>query len=284
MQEPTTTIEVTPENFQSDVVERSRSVPVVLLFWTDQVAPAVEMKNLLERLVAQYQGKFLLALSDIGQDQLIAQQLRIQGIPSVRVIRDGQLADQLDGPQGEAALRELLDQLTMSSGELLQASLDDVIEAGDWDQATAILQQALNEEPNNPWFKVEWADVLVCKGDAEGARSVLATIADDVEDKKRPQTRLELLEESLAMPALEECEARFDKDPDDLECRYNLGVRLAVQRQYDTALHHLMFILQTDRTFRDDIGRESMIRVMDLMGKDSPVAQSYRRRMFSYLY
>lgn len=284
MENQTTVIEVTPETFQSEVVERSRSVPVVLLFWTDQVAPASEMKLLLERMAAQYQGKFVLALSDIGIDQVVAQQLRIQGVPSVRVVHNGQLTEQLDGPQGEDVVRQLLDQLTMSTSDLLQSSLEEVVEAGDWDRATDILQQAINEEPNNPLFKVEWADVLVCRGDTEGARTVLATIPDDVEQKKRPQTRLELVEEAAIMPSLSECQAQLADDSNNLELRYSLAVQLAVQRHYEAALEHLMFILQNDRSFRDDIGRESMIRVMVLMGKDSPVANRYRRRMFTYMH
>jgi len=106
--------EVELQSFQADVVERSRQVPVVLLFWTDQVAPAAETKAALERLARQYQGKFALALSDIAKDQTLAQQLRVQGIPSIRVVRDGQLAEQVEGPQGENVLRQLIDRLTQS--------------------------------------------------------------------------------------------------------------------------------------------------------------------------
>ena len=106
--------EVELPSFQADVVERSRQIPVVLLFWTDQVAPAAETKAALERLARQYQGKFALALSDIARDQTLAQQLRVQGIPSIRVIKDGQLADQMEGPQGENALREFIERLTQS--------------------------------------------------------------------------------------------------------------------------------------------------------------------------
>ena len=99
------------------------------------------------------------------------------------MLRDGQILDQLDGPQGERALRDFLDKHTLSSGEKLQSMLADMIGREDWDAAAALLQQALNEEPNNPVFKVEWADVLVRRGDLNGARQVLSTIDDEVVEK-----------------------------------------------------------------------------------------------------
>lgn len=276
--------EVTPQTFQNDVVERSRSTPVVVLFWTDQVAPSVETRQLLERLAQEYQGKFALALSDVARDQVIAQQLRIQGIPSIRVIVNGSIAEQMEGPQGETPLRALLDRFTMSTGERLQSSLEEVIENGDWDQAMAILQEALREEPNNPKYKVEWADVLICKGDPDEARKVLSTISDDEPEKLRPKMRLELHEEAAGVRTVQELQDVLESNPTDLDARYEIALQLANDRQYSEALEHLMLILQTDRTYRDDIGRSTMVRVMSLMSKNSPIAKQYRRRMFNYMH
>lgn len=276
--------EVTRQSFQTDVVERSRSEPVVILFWTEQVAPSVDTRKTLEKLVQQYQGKFVLGLSDVTQDQVIARELRIQAVPSIRVIVNGGVAEQMDGPQGESAIRTMLDRLTMSSGDRLRESLDEVVERQDWDSAMAILQQALNEEPNNPKFKIEWADVLLHKGEPEEARKVLATIPEDDPERLRPATRLELHEESAAMRPVEELARFLEENPNDLNARYEIAVQLAVRRDYEPALDHLMFILKKDRSFRDDIGRETMVRIMNLMGKNSPVAKQYRRRMFNFMH
>lgn len=268
-------------SFQTDVVERSRQIPVVLLFWTDQVAPAVETKATLTRLAEQYGGKFALALSDIAKDQTLAQQLRVQGIPSIRVIRDGQLAEQLEGPQGESVLRRLLDQLTQSPSDRLKADLAGLLEAEDYDGALAVLQGAINAEPNNAGFKVEWADVLLLQGDLDGARTVLATIPEGTEERDRPATRLELLEEANSCGALADALAA---DEGDLDAHYRAAVLLAAARRYPEALDHAMAILQRDREFREDAGRLTMIRIMALMGRGSDIAKRYRRRMFNFLH
>ncbi|MCY3812409.1 MAG: tetratricopeptide repeat protein [Gammaproteobacteria bacterium] len=268
-------------SFQTDVVERSRQVPVVLLFWTDQVAPAVETKATLTRLAEQYGGKFALALSDIAKDQTLAQQLRVQGIPSIRVIRDGQLAEQLEGPQGESVLRRLLDQLTQSPSDRLKGDLAGLLEAEDYDGALAVLQEAINAEPNNAGFKVEWADVLLLQGDLDGARTVLATIPEGTEERERPAMRLELLEEAASSGSLADA---LDADDGDLEAHYRAAVLLAAERRYPEALDHAMAILQRDREFREDVGRLTMIRIMALMGRGSDIAKRYRRRMFNFLH
>ena len=276
--------EVELPSFQADVVERSRQIPVVLLFWTDQVAPAAETKATLERLARQYQGKFALALSDIARDQTLAQQLRVQGIPSIRVIKDGQLADQMEGPQGENALRELIERLTQSPSEALRTQLDEYLAAEDYDGALAVLKEAIAAEPNNTGFKVEWADVLLRKGDVDGGRTVLATIPEDSEERDRPATRLEILEEAAGMGTLRDAVAEAEANGDDLDARYRVAVLLASERRYEEALEAAMAILRRDRSYREDAGRLTMIRIMALMGKGSDVAKRYRRRMFNFLH
>ena len=279
-----TVFEIDPSTFQTDVIERSKQVPVVLLFWTDQVAPAVETKNALETLVAQYQGKFALGLSDVAKDQALAQQLRVQGIPSIRVVADGQIVEQMEGPQGEAALRALVDKLTMSSSDVLQDQLAVHIESQDWDSALAILQQAINDEPGNVGYKVEWADVLVRKGDLDGARTVVATIPEGTPERERPLTRLEIGEEAAGMGILKEVQVELETDPSNLDLRYRAAILCAAGGGYEEALEHAMFILQTDREFQDDIGRATMVRIMTLLGKDSDTAKRYRRRMFNFMH
>ena len=276
--------EVELPSFQADVVERSRQIPVVLLFWTEQVAPAAETKAALERLARQYQGKFALALSDIAKDQTLAQQLRVQGIPSIRVVKDGQLAEQMEGPQGENVLRQLIDRLTRSPAEALRVQLNQHLEMEDYNGALAILKEAIAAEPNNTGFKVEWADVLLLKGDVDGGRTVLGTIPEDTEERERPATRLEILEEAAGMGSLRDALAETEANGEDLDARYRTAVLLASERRYEEALEEAMVILRRDRTYREDVGRLTMIRIMTLMGKGSDVAKRYRRRMFNFLH
>ena len=278
------TFEVAQQTFQSDVVQRSQQTPVVLLFWTDQVPVSVETKSILERLATQFNGKFVLGLIDVAREPLIARQLQIQGVPSLRVLYQGAIAMQAEGPQSELQLRDLIQQITMSSGEKLQSTLEEVLAREDWDQALKIVRQSLLDEPTNTNFLVELADILVCREEFDEALDVLNKIPADLPDRIRPQHRLELAQEAAGMRSVDELEQILNQDESNLDAIYELAIRQAVNRQYKAALERLMQILQMDRQFRDDIGRTTMIRVMSLMPIDSPIAKDYRRQLFTYLH
>ncbi|MCY3821348.1 MAG: tetratricopeptide repeat protein [Gammaproteobacteria bacterium] len=278
-----TVFDVALPSFATDVVERSKETPVLLLFWTDQIPPSADTKRHLETLASLYQGKFALALCDVAQTPELAQQLRVQGIPSIRAVVNGQIASQLDGPQGEAVLRQMIDELTMSGSERLKEGLERFVAARDWDGGLALLRQALAEEPNNPAFRVELADLLVRKGDLEDARVALGSIAEDTPERDRPAARLEIAEEATAI-AGKVRGAGPDPRTDDLEALYDAAVREAANENYEAALEYCMTVLRTDRKFREDIGRKTMIKVMTAMGKGSELAQQYRRRMFAFMH
>ncbi len=275
---------ISPETFQTEVIERSNSVPVLVLFWAEQVPPSVQTKQILETLMAQYAGKAVLALSDVALDQTLAQHLRVQGLPSLRVVQQGKIVDQIDGPVDEAQLRTLLDTLTQSSADILHGQLEDVLAQKDYAAAVTILQQAMQDEPNNQGFRVELADVLILKGDLDDARTVLASIPAETEGRDRPAHRLEFVEEAAGYGSPEELKSQLAADPENLELKYQNCIAHLIEQDYEIALNLAMDILRTDREFRDDIGRLTMIRIFALLGKGNELATAYRRKMFNFMH
>lgn len=277
-------LNATVDNFQSEIVERSQDTPVIMLFWADQVPPSVDARRVLEQQVTAAGGKALLALVDVAADPTLAQHLRVQGLPAVRVIVEGQIRDQLEGPQDDEAYVQLVESLTLSGADLIKAQLDQVLAAGDFDAAVGMLQQAVNDEPTNMAVRVEFADVLVQAGRLDEARSVVASIADDTPELDRPQQRLEIAEEAAGLGDLADAEATLADDPENLDARYRLAVLSAASGDFETALEAAMSILQIDRKYRDDIGRLTMIRIFSVLGKGSELATAYRRRMFNFMH
>ena len=277
-------INVSMENFQSDVVDASQSLPVVLLFWAEQVPESAQVKALAEQVLASYEGKAVLALSDVSQDQSLAPRLQVQGLPSIRIIHKGAIAEQIDGPVDEAQLRTVMDSVTQSSIEAMQGNLEAMLASGDFAAAAATLQQSIQEEPNNQALRIELADVLVRKGDLDDARTVLASVPEDTEGRARPQNRLEFIEEAAAMDSLESLQAAVTADPQDLESRYALAVVQMVAGETEVSLQMCLEILRDDREFRDDIGRLTMIRIFDVLGKGNEMATKYRRKLFNAMH
>ncbi|MBL6708433.1 MAG: tetratricopeptide repeat protein [Luminiphilus sp.] len=277
-------INVSMENFQSDVVDASQNMPVVLLFWAEQVPESAQVKVMAEQAMADYDGKAVLALSDVAQDQSLAPRLQVQGLPSIRIIHKGAIAEQIDGPIDETQLRTVMDALTQSSIEAMQGNLDQMLAVGDFAAAAATLQQSIQEEPNNQGLRIELADVLIRKGDLDDARTVLASIPEDTEGRARPQNRLEFVEEAAAMDSAEDLQAAVAANPQDLESRYALAIVQMVAGETELALQGCLDILREDREFRDDIGRLTMIRIFDVLGKGNEMATKYRRKLFNALH
>ena len=276
--------EVTPQSFQADVVQRSADTPVLLLFWAEQAAPAADAKRQLEGLVGQYAGKVALGLVNVAADQTLAQHLQVQALPSLRVIDKGQIAQQLEGPQTEQTLRTLLDQLCMSAADLIKAQLAQHLQQGDLRSARRFLQQAVKEEPKNPYFRVELADVLARQGDLDDARKVLASVPEDTAERERPQTRLDLAEEAAALPSRKQLLAQLEELPNDLEARCQLAVVEAAQGNFEAALELALQVLQADRSFGDELGRRTLLRLFAVLGKGDELAGRYRRKMFNFLH
>ena len=277
-------IHVTVESFQTDVIDKSQSIPVVVLFWAEQIPLSVQGKALLEQLLTEYQGKFVLALSDVSIDQNLAQRLQVQGLPSIRVLHLGQIAEQIDGPADETQLRAILDGLTESAVDAIKGDLDSMLASGDFASAIAVLQESIQEEPKNQSLRVELADALVRKGDLDDARTVLASIPEGTTELERPQNRLEFVEEVAAMDSLDALQQAISSTPDDLEIRYQLAIALIVAERYEDGLDSCMEILRGDREFREDIGRLTMIRVFNMLGKGNEIAGKYRRKMFNLMH
>lgn len=259
-------------------------MPVLVLFWAEQMPPSVQAKQQLESLMTAYEGKLALADCDVAVDQTLAQHLQVRSLPALRVVHQGKIVDQMDGPFDDSQLRALLDGLSQSPADLIKAQLEQVIAAGEYDQAVQMLQQAVQEEPGNLAFRVELADVLVRKGDLEDARTVLASVPEDTDERERPQNRLEFIEEVAGLSPLGEAVDAFAASPDDLECAYQASIALVVDEQYEAALEAAMTILRADREFRDDIGRLTMIRIFALLGKGHELSAKYRRKMFNFMH
>ena len=241
-------VNVSMENFQTEVVDASQNLPVVLLFWAEQVPQSVQVKNLVEQVLADYQGKASLALSDVAQDQTLAPRLQVQGLPSIRIIHKGAVAEQVDGPIDETQLRTIMDGLTQSSIEALQGDLDQLMANGDFAAASAILQQSIQDEPNNQSLRVELADVLVRKGDIDDARTVLASISEETDGRSRPQNRWNSLKRLQAWAAWKSCR-RWLSQTRRSGARYALAVLQVVAEEYEGSLLNCLDILRENRSF-----------------------------------
>jgi putative thioredoxin len=277
-------VEVSVENFQTEVVEKSKAVPVLLEFYASEAEPSQQLAPVLRRLAEEYKGKFLLARVDIQQNQQLVQQLGVRTLPTIKIIFQGQMAESLEGPRDESQLRAILDQLTMSSMERLRDQLDIFLKEGDRGNAITMLQQVIAEEPKNYELHTELCDLLIMEGRAEEAKEILAAIPADSAGIQKPKNRLEFIESAASLAPAADLMSQIEAQPDALQLRLDLATQLVAEDKIEPALDQLLEILKKDREWEEQLARKTMIKVFDLLGKGNELATAYRRKMFTYLH
>lgn len=276
-------IEVDEQSFEKDVIERSRSVPVVVDFWAPWCGPCRTLGPLLERLAAEYHGQFVLAKVNVDLNPLLAQAFRVQSIPMVVALRNGQVVSHFVGAVPESAVREFLARLLPSNAEQLAAQGMARLAAGKLAEAQRCFEQALEQDANCAAAQVGLAKVHLQRGEKEAARALLERVVAGPyqNEAERLLAELRLQEASGEEDALRR---RLTANANDLEARLELGRLLAAQKRYEEALELLLEVVRRDRNFRDQAARKAMVDIFHVLGNGHPLVEHYRSELAKVLF
>jgi putative thioredoxin len=281
------TIDVTTANFDELVIEGSKKAPVVVDFWAPWCAPCRTLGPVLEKLAAEYGGQFTLAKINSDENQPLAAEFGVRGIPNVKAFVDGQVVDEFSGALPEGQVREWLRGILPTRGDKLLVQAVQALAAAKPADALALLDEAAREEPDRDDLKLARAEALIALARHDEARAALDACAPLVkmEDAwKTVDSKLALAGASAAAPDTEALKARIATNPDDLEARLALANAAIAKQDYATALDELLEIVRRDRTFRDDAGRKTIVQIFNVLGPQHPLVPEYRKRLAGAMY
>ena len=287
MSESPYVFEVNQQNFAAVVVENSQRVPVLVDFWADWCQPCQTLTPLLTKLAQEYRGGFILAKVDAEAEQGLAGHFRVRSLPTVMVVWQGQIVDQMVGVQPESAYRAVIDQLRADPGDQILEQVDALWQHGRQKQAVELLREALKHEPDRVELKVALADKLVQLDRGEEARTLLQSLPAEERDRQPASgllARLQFADLAQGAPDLATLEAKVRAKPDDSAARRQLAARYVLAGNYEAALEQFMDILRRDPQFGDEAGRKGLIALFEMLGNENPLVITYRRRMFSLLH
>jgi putative thioredoxin len=280
--------DATQANFENDVINASFDQPVLVDFWATWCGPCKTLGPLIEKVVAEYNGAVRLAKVDCDKEQQLAAMFGVRSIPTVVLVREGQLVDGFTGALPEADLRAFLARHAQP-GEALP--VDEAFEAAPMvaetpEQAIARIQQAIAQEPEKAELKLDLALALMRIGNVEGARAELdalpANLASD-DRARRLRGQLELADALKDAPPAAELEKRVAKDPADLAARDLLGLRLLLDGDTAGGLEQLLGVLAADRNWNDGQAKKHLVTAFNVLD-DADLVGTYRRRMSSLLF
>jgi putative thioredoxin len=281
-------IDVTASNFNQVVIEGSRKTPVLVDFWAPWCAPCRALTPVLEKLAAEYRGRFVLAKVNSDENPELAARFGVRGIPNVKAFVDGRLVDEFVGALPEAAVRAFIGRIVPSPvEELRQRAAEDYARTKDAKRALDLLGRAAALDPDDVNVTIDRAGILIDIGQAEEAKKLLAALPPLVQMEERVAALNARADSAIAAAAAPEAKVLLERiagNPNDLEARLQLAQRQIAEQNYVPALEQLLEIVKRDRSFRDDIARKTMLQVFSLLGNQSELVNDWRRRLASALY
>jgi len=277
--------DVDQQSFEADVLQASLTTPVLVDFWATWCEPCKTLGPMLEKLAAEYNGAFRLGKVDVDTQQELAGMFGIRSIPTVVLVKDGQVLDGFTGVLPEGQLREFLSRHVQPLEAPAEPAEEEAVQETP-EQAINRLQQAIATGPDQPGLKLDLALALMHAGHVAAAETELAALPANLATDARAvrlRSELDLAHALKDAPALAELQQRVQADGSDWAARDQLGVRLLLEGDADAGLEQFLLILQKARDWNDGQAKKRLLAAFATLD-DAELVGRYRRRMASLLF
>ncbi|MEL6384570.1 MAG: tetratricopeptide repeat protein [Cyanobacteria bacterium J06626_18] len=269
-------VEVTNQTFEDVVLEQSFEKPVLVDFLAQWCGPCQMLKPVLEKLTQEY--NFVLAKVDIDQNPELARIYQVEGVPDVKVVWQGQVHNGFVGMLQESQIRDLLAQLNLKSAfEEGMAAIAAAKSTGDLDTVVQGYDTLLTQYPDRIEVVLEAARFRLSQGDLTGAGMLL----NKIDPYQRPYGEQATALRSLMALHQVVADTTLNTAADEL---YLAGAKAAIAEDYETAMEQFLALVKCDRRYRDDAGRKALLTLFAVLGDNSPLTQTYRKRLIQTLY
>jgi len=284
---------VTMDNFMAEVIEASAATPTLVQFWAPWCGPCKQLGPILEKVVGASGGKVRMVKVNIDDNAQIAQQMRVQSVPTVYGFVDGKPVDGFAGAQPESSIRQFVDKLAGMGGAgadaaaMLEAA-EAALAEGDPETAMMQFQQVMSITPESVPALAGVVRCLTASGDIAGAREVIDQLNDEFLGDPAMKTAVAAVElaEKAASSAgeLDTAKAAVEADPANLAARQDYALALFAVGQNAEAMDQLLESIRIERGWRDDAARLQLLEFFASLGAANPDVIAARRKLSTLLF
>jgi putative thioredoxin len=277
---------VTDADFEAKVLQKSKETPVVVDFWAPWCGPCRMLGPILEKQVADRQGAVLLAKVNTDEEQRLAMNYQVEALPTVVAFRDGKPFLDFVGLLPEPEIAAFLERLAPSAADK-QTQEAATLEKSDPARAEQLYRQALQGDPKQEAALVGLGRLLIQRGQDKEAEEILENVGAEGErglEAERLRAILWLKQRAAGSADVPALRNRVEADPKDAQARHQLGLRTALTGDYPAALELFLSAGRLDRKLAGSQVREAMVKVFQIVGVRSPLADQYREQLSALLY
>ncbi|MBR70024.1 MAG: co-chaperone YbbN [SAR116 cluster bacterium] len=286
-------VDVTMDNFMAEVIEGSKTTPTIVQFWAPWCGPCKQLGPVLEKVVGASGGKVRMVRVNIDDNQQIAQQMRVQSVPTVYGFVDGQPVDGFAGAQPESNVKQFVEKLSSMGGagadiaSMLEAA-EAALASGDHGTAMMQFQEVMSAAPESVAALAGVVRCLSASGDNAGAREVIDQLNDEYREDPAMQSAIaavELAEKaSESAGELDAAKAAVEADPNDLAARQEYALALYAVGANAEAMAQLLESIRIERGWNDDAARLQLLEFFATLGAANPDVIAARRKLSTLLF
>jgi putative thioredoxin len=274
--------DATADNFSGLVVENSTRGPVLVNYWSRNVGPCIRQYPVLENLVREFAGRFLLVNLNTDEHRQLARDYGVTSLPTLKLFLKGEVVETRHGYQDEADMKYLLAKYLPRQSDKVLTEAVRVFQQGDAEQALVMLAEATIEDPKNIRLPLTMARLMVSEGRTSEARQLLANMPPEQRDDQETRTlrgEIDLILVHEQAPPAEDLRAILEKTGNALEPRYQLAAHYFVDGAYAEAMQLVYEVLLIDRQFRQGEAHRALMTMFSILGDEHELVREYRSKL-----